>query len=219
MVAREEVHSFSDAFTPQFELIIASDSAPDAQESDREPVPIPQLSVRYQWLIVTGSYYSKTGFDFGTSEAIVRRISFVEVTEETLSRTEFETSGERYEWDASAGIYVHPYVAILGGYKKVRQEFDTTTTVTDSPGTAASRTFSFRTFDDIDIEGPTIGIAASVPIGGGFGMYGSYAHGFMDTKIRTVFEEGDFPSETSPDFDTTYNVAEVGFSYTHGWSA
>jgi len=34
-----------------------------------------------------------------------------------------------------------------------------------------------------------MGIAASVPIGGGFGMYGSYAHGFMDTKIRTVAPE------------------------------
>ena len=71
-----------------------------------------------------------------------------------------------------------------------------------------------REFTDVDIEGPTIGIAASVPIGSGFGMYGSYAHGFMDTKIRTVFGEGDFDIGTSPDFDTSYNVAELGFTYT-----
>lgn len=41
--SRERRFIVSDAFTPEFELIIASDSAPDAQESDIEPVPIPQL--------------------------------------------------------------------------------------------------------------------------------------------------------------------------------
>ena len=40
----------------------------------------------------------------------------------------FKTSGDRYEWDASGGIYIHPYVALLGGYKKVRQEIDFFTT-------------------------------------------------------------------------------------------
>jgi len=211
--SRERQFISNQAVTSNFDFVFASDSAPDAQESDIEPVPIPQLSVRYKWLIVTGGYYSKTGFDFGTSEGMVQQFTS-EGTLETLSRSEFETSGERYEWDASAGIYVHPYVAILGGYKKVRQQIDATTTITDASGQ-----FAFREFTDIDIEGPTIGIAASVPIGGGFGMYGSYAHGFMDTKIRSVFRIFDFfvvDNGTSAELDTTYNVAEVGFSYTHG---
>ncbi|MGH9198626.1 MAG: hypothetical protein ACRD1T_23195, partial [Acidimicrobiia bacterium] len=191
--------------------MIARDMAPDAQESGIEPVPIPQLSVRYKWLIVTGGYYSKTRFDFGTSEATVEEFTFAGLSE--LSRTRFETSGDRYEWDASACIYVHPYVAILGGYKKVRQRIDTITTIRDAFGL-----FTFTDLTDIDIEGPTIGIAASVPIGGGFGMYGSYAHGFLDTKSRTVFRTDGFVFEggSSPDLDTTYNVAEVGFTYTHG---
>lgn len=184
--------------------VFVSDTAPDAQESDIQPVPIPQLSVRYKWLAVTGGYYSKTSFDFGTSVATVQRITPAG-TLETLSRATIESSGERYEWDASASIYVHPYVAILGGYKKVRQEIDTTNTFTDRP--------IVREFTNIDIEGPTIGVAASVPIGGGFGMYGSYAHGFMDTTIRTVVGVSD---RTLPDLDTTYNVAELGFSYTRG---
>ncbi len=210
--SRERRFISNQAITPDFNFVVASDTAPDAQESDIEPVPIPQLSVRYQWLIVTGGYYSKTGFDFGTTEGIVEQFMFEQGIFAPISRTEFETSGERYEWDASAGIYVHPYVAILGGYKKVRQQIDTTTTI-EALGFG---TFAFKEFTDIDIEGPMIGIAASVPIGGGFGMYGSYAHGFMDTKIRTVFGEGDFDTGTSPDLDTTYNVAEIGFSYTHG---
>ena len=28
---------------------------------------MPQLSARYKWLFVTGSYYAKTGFDFDDS--------------------------------------------------------------------------------------------------------------------------------------------------------
>ncbi len=193
-------------------LVIARDTSPDAQESDIEPVPIPQLGVQYKWLLVTGSYYSKTGFDFGTSEGAVDEITSDGVR--SLSRTHFDTSGERYEWDAQVGVYVHPYVVILGGYKRVRQEIDTTTTITDASGT-----FSVIEASDIDIEGPTIGIAASVPIGRGFGVYGSYAHGFMDTTVRSVFRfDPDFlvDTGTSPDFDTEYNVAEFGFTYTHG---
>ena len=113
--------------------MVFSDTAPDALESDIEPVPIPQLSVRYKWLIVTGGYYSKTGFDFGRFKATTEEVTFGG-TGEIISETVVETSGERYEWDTSAGIYVHPYVAILGGYKKVRQELDLTfTTSVRSP--------------------------------------------------------------------------------------
>lgn len=188
-------------------FLSASDTAPDAEESDIEPVPIPQLSVRYKWLVVNGGYYSKTRFDFGRSAGFLELSDDAGETRQALGTTDFETSGERYEWDASAGIYIHPYVAILGGYKKVRQEIVTTIQFTDN--TDPDNNFNGREVTDIAIKGPTIGIAASVPIGGGFGMYGSYAHGFMDTKIRNVSPEGDFDSGTSSDFDTTYNVAEV----------
>jgi hypothetical protein len=220
--SRERAFNFSQGPTITINnetgFLIASDTAPDAEESDIEPVPIPQLSVRYQWLIVTGGYYSKTRFDFG------RSVGFLELldsdsgeTIKEVGKTEFETSGERYEWDASAGIYVHPYVAILGGYKKVRQEIDTAITLTtniDDPDEFAE---SFAASSDVDIEGPTIGIAASVLIGGGFGIYGSYTHGFMDTDVRTVERGADFDvADIKRDLDTSYNVAEVGFAYTHG---
>ncbi|MGH9895921.1 MAG: hypothetical protein ACREA0_28835, partial [bacterium] len=143
--------------------------------------------------------------------------------------TLFSTSGDRYEWDASGGVYIHPYVAILGGYKKVRQEIDAfLTQETVDFSTGATRTDSLRSFSDIDIEGPTIGIAASVPIGRGFGVYASYAHGFLDAEIRDVtqtvngrdaIDDVDCDGRCdnrAPDTDATYDVAELGFSYTHG---
>ena len=192
-------------------LVRVSDTAPDSQESDIEPVPIPQLSVRYKWLFVTGSYYSKTEFEFEPT--------FIDTIQEDpdtglpirgISRTTVETLGERYEWDASGGIYVHPYVALLGGYKKVRQTIDTTSQRTDVfSGTLPVA----RSFSNIDIEGPTIGIAASVPIARGFGIYATYAHGFMDAEIKDVNISTGF--EDSGEFDADYDVAEGGFSYTH----
>ena len=57
-----------------------------------------------------------------------------------------------------------------------------------------------------------------MPIGRGFGMYASYAHGFMDVEARSVttspccLDNGDQDIE----FDADYDVAEAGFSYTHG---
>lgn len=215
--------------------VTSSDTGPDNQESDFEPVPIPQISARYKWLFVTGSYYAKTGFDFDDSRATVQ--AFVDTDGDgspdtgAQSNTLFRTSGDRYEWDASGGVYIHPYVALLGGYKKVRQEIDnflTQETVDLAPGGGIIGTASATSFSDIDIEGPTIGIAASVPIGRGFGVYASYAHGFMDAEIRDVqrtFNGQDLADpdcaplrcdSRAPDTDATYDVAELGFSYTHG---
>ncbi|MGQ0592051.1 MAG: hypothetical protein ACT4QB_05210 [Gammaproteobacteria bacterium] len=204
-------------------LVISRDTAPDNQESDIEPVPIPQISARYKWLFVTGSYYAKTGFDFDDSEATVtvvtpNTIDPDQVTNFAETTTVFSTSGDRYEWDASGGVYIHPYVAILGGYKKVRQEIDffaTRTTEQILPPQLVPPDSS-RSFSDIDIEGPTIGIAASVPIGRGFGVYASYAHGFMDAELRDVLRIPVDQEIASGEFDATYDVAELGFSYTHG---
>jgi hypothetical protein len=214
--------------------VASSDRAPDNQESDIEPVPIPQLSARYKWLFVTGSYYAKTGFDFddteGTTTAFVDTDGDGVLDTGAESTTLFSTSGDRYEWDASGGVYIHPYVALLGGYKKVRQEIDNFATqeTVDLATGATIGTASATSFSDIDIEGPTIGIAASVPIGRGFGVYASYAHGFLDAEIRDVERTANgvdladpdcapFPCDSrAPDTDATYDVAELGFSYTHG---
>ena len=196
--------------------VIVDDTAPDTQESDIEPVPIPQLSAKYKWLFVTGSYYSKTEFEFEPTFGRTRLVDEAgNPTDELFRIVRFDTSGERYEWDASGGIYVHPYVAILGGYKKVRQTIDQTTTGTD----AVSGTLGVGTgYTDIDIGGPTIGIAGSVPLGRGFGMYATYAHGFMDANIRDVITSPCCSDDGALDeeFDADYDLAEAGFYYSHG---
>ena len=52
-------------------IVTIDDTGPDSQESDIEAVPIPQLSARYKWLFVTGSYYSKTEFDFEPTFGVI----------------------------------------------------------------------------------------------------------------------------------------------------
>lgn len=205
----------SSGFETSDGAVVAKDTAPDTQESDIEPVPIPQLGMRYKWLFVTGSYYAKTGFDFDDTQALLQADFDGDGFEDARSTSVFSTSGDRYEWDASGGVYVHPYVAILGGYKKVRQEINSsaTSTLEEVGLPAVTQTATF--FSDLEIEGPTIGIAGSVPIGGGFGMYASYAHGFMDAKIRDVGRSP--PTGASRgEFDADYDVAELGFTYTYG---
>jgi hypothetical protein len=115
------------------------------------------------------------------------------------------------------GWYVHPYVAFLVGYKEVNFETSATSTLTSelssTPGTGImGGRFSFQdtSSSEAEISGPTLGIAGSVPIVGGFGIYASYAHGFMDVDISESFAgfSADF------DADADYDVAELGFSYT-----
>jgi hypothetical protein len=183
-------------------------SNPAAKTSDLEATPIPQLSIRYKWLFATGSYFSETDYRFEPVliDSVVFSDSFSGFTQNNVVN---RTSAERYEYDFAGGIYIHPNIAILGGYKRIQQNFvqNVTNTVTDAFQT---RTFSGTFNNSINVTGPTIGIAGSVPIGSGFGIYANYAHGFMNVDITD--SSGEFAA------DATYDVAELGFTYTYGMS-
>lgn len=194
---------------------VSSGSAQTQTSEGVEPTPIPQLSVRYKWLVLSGSYYPETEFEFRTTadtSTITQVQNFSGIGRRTTQVTFFNaTTAEREEWDAGLGILILPNVAILGGYKEIDQDirfvFTADEIVTDNLfGTTESRGLPVGTSSsDIEIKGPTIGIAGSVPIARGFGLYGSYAHGFMDI---------DFTDDSDGDAD--YDVAELGFTYTHG---
>lgn len=200
---------------------------PQTQTSeDVEPTPIPQLSIRYKWLLLSGSYYPETEFDFRTTtDTVAISQNILDLSGNVLATTTTQgtffdtTTAERKEWDAGLGILVLPNVAILGGYKEIKQDVrdvftldiatDGVPVVTDLPAGTSSQ--------ELEIKGPTIGIAGSVPIAHGFGLYGSYAHGFMDVDITDVFVAANGTSTTDEtDTDADYDVAEVGFTYTRG---
>lgn len=116
----------------------ASDDKPNAQTSDGiEVTPIPQLALKYKWLFLSGSYYPETDFNFSTTESS-SKIELNGIPIVNVIRKD-SASAERYEWDAAGGIYIHKYIAILGGYKKIHQDitltFDATAIVPEGlPG-------------------------------------------------------------------------------------
>ncbi len=213
-----------------FSLNIAG--APRGQTSGTEVSPIPQISVRYKWLIATGSYYAETDFDFPTTT----RLNGIGSTSgaNTVSAFDEKVSASRYEWDVAAGFYVHPNIALLGGYKQMRQNIRYSSqanadprlnTGGDDASNAGNQLLNYTSDGRFDVGGPTIGIAGSVPMGNGFGVYGSYAHGFLtlDDGSGDLFFPPRFASALTPitnvlkgEKDVAYDVAEVGVTYTYG---
>jgi hypothetical protein len=193
-------------------IINTSDTRPDTEISDTEVTPIPQASLRYRRLILVGSYYPETDFDFPDSEATITAITDPDAgAVEQITR--FSGSAERKEWDIALGVNIlFPYFTILGGYKEIDQTTDQGFTETknfyDSNGVlTGTNTRSVSGTGKININGPFIGFAGSAPFGNsGFGMYGSYAHGFMDTDITDSGE----PTHT---YDADYDVAELAVFY------
>jgi hypothetical protein len=67
-----------------------------------EFTPIPVVSVKYQELFVSASYFVRTDYDFPT----------------------LLTDADRYEWDVAVGYYVlPPYLALTVGFKEINQKF------------------------------------------------------------------------------------------------
>lgn len=211
-----------------------SDTRPSTATSSTEITPIPQLSVKFKRVFFTGSYFYNTNYDFtqGQSTRAFRQDltsnGFPGITsEETVTFTN-RLQGERTEWDANGGFYLNRYLAVLLGYKDITRKNtyistpNTSLRFVDSsgnlvPGTTTSN-FPGRTgtsFINDDISGLTLGIAGSAPIWNGFGIYATYAHGFLGgtSTLRDVTGQ-----VSTSDLKVAYDLGELGFSYTQGTS-
>ncbi len=97
--------------------------------------------------------------------------------------------GSRREFDANAGYYVFPGVAVTLGYKQIQQAY-------------GQGTYKWT--------GPTAGLAGSAEISGNWSLYGSLAYGPL--KLRLPAGAADALGNTS--FQSTYAVGEFGLAYT-----
>lgn len=180
---------------------VTADTSEDVQFT-----PIPVLSLRYKNFLISGSLYPSTDFDFPlqSRQIIPQDVNDNDVVDGNdaffLSQ---DLSAERNEWDISGGYYLSRYIAILAGYKKITQDFKRITRLLDSAGDPipGQETPSEST---TEISGPIVGVAVSAPIGRGFGFFGSYAHGFLESE----FDNG-------TDADSPYDLLEAGISYTY----
>jgi hypothetical protein len=166
--------------------------------------PIPVFSARYQNFLLSGSFYPSTDFSFPlASQEIALSPNRPPSAPASADYLTEDVSAERDEWDITGGYYLSPYSVLLVGYKKITQDFTTT------------RRFLNRNLNQIgdaetttattEISGPVLGAAAAIPIGRGFGFFGSYAHGFLETEF----------SGGTRDADASYDLIELGVSYTH----
>lgn len=82
-----------------------------------------------------------------------------------------------------------PHLAFTVGYKEIKQSFVSTATETDflrQPGQEFIPRPAVTAASTTDISGPTLGLVGSAPIGSGFGAYGSFAYGFLETEFQGI---------------------------------
>mgnify|MGYP001588240984 CR=1 FL=1 len=160
--------------------------------SDYEYTSIPVISLRYDNLFVSGSYYMPTKFSFPDTSYLIKYTTLVNEITETA-----KTTAEREEWDTSIGYYVHPSIGLTVGYKNIQQEY---TTTLRSPGITYARPTNTST---TTIKGPTVGITGGYPLGSGFGAYYAFSYGWL---------EASYTGESRKD-DVTYTLTDIGFSF------
>lgn len=132
---------------------------------------IPSASVRYRDFLVAGSYFANHSYGFAGANGN----SF---------------NGDRKEMDIVAGYYVLPTVAVIGGYKEVKQSFSGT---------------GFK------YSGPIFGVNASAPLTGGFSLYGTAALGRLDANLPDGLVT--IGATSSNNYNADYKLGEVGLAY------
>lgn len=162
--------------------------------SKAQPVLIPSLAMRFKDLVISGGYFTTTKFDFQKFTTVV---DFGPPTGFTVDTT--TATAKRTESDVNLGYVIYRSIALSVGYKQISQKYHT---VDSSPGL---QDFVFDS--ETKYAGPTIGIAASAPIGrGGLGLYDNFSYGQLKAQF-TGEEEKD---------DAMYISSELGFTYKAG---
>ncbi|MCM0080385.1 hypothetical protein L4X63_02170 [Geomonas sp. Red32] len=115
--------------------------------SGTEVINIPVLSVKYKDFFVGGSYLPETTFKLA----------------DNAGGTPFVFNAKRSEWDASAGYYVVPSVAVTLGYKSITQEFPNS---------------------KYEFGGPTLGLSGKADIAYGLGLYSNAGFGYLSAERK-----------------------------------
>jgi len=212
--------------------------------SGTETTLIPVVSVRTKNWFVSGSYFTKTEYGFakqsldfpfyipfdGTTnfideidengDGVEDDWEEVEVNDPVMLKYPLDilVKNDRTEWDINVGYYLHKYLLVTAGYKRIERDYETTGEIpkyeittfdeNDTPSTKPSTEIfpnggKFRVSTRSKSSGPTLGIASVVPLQGRFGLYGNFAFGRLDTTV-----EGNETNRT-----TDYYLGDMGLFY------
>jgi len=123
-------------------------------------------------------------------------------------------SGERSEWDINVGYYLFPTLAVTAGYKRIKRQVsmdipdDFSLTLFNEAGQTATVDVNqlrqaFLEEQDNKTDGLMLSIASVVPLQYQFGLYGSFAYGWLKTKGN------------GKTIDSKYKLGELGLLYSH----
>jgi len=146
-------------------------------DSGTEISHIPIVSLRYKNFFVSGSYFTKTDYDFdkmydeqGYYSSDLDSYGNVMFIEENIS-------AERSEWDITTGYYVNPNLAITFGYKNIERVYHHSYSHSFVQSSGEIVTYTGQHQDNMKTKGLTLGLTSSVPLGRGFGVYSNFAYG------------------------------------------
>lgn len=178
--------------------------------ADEQVTPIPTLNMRYKQFFASGSYYPETEFTFApitestswrNSSSTNKNNEQIDVLDAAKGSGNVTTyaNAKRTEWDINVGYSLTPNIALLAGYKSVRQVFNQSYIYDND---LADKRNGNAEEEIYDIGGPLLGIALSAPLTHGFGAYFNYMHGFLD---------GSYLNKT---YNVDYDLMEGGLAYT-----
>jgi hypothetical protein len=172
--------------------------------SDHYLAHIPNMSLRYKNVFISGSKYSSGEIEFPRITDVYDFDGYGGGTSGDIYNLEYKA--ERDELDVNLGAYVYRSLALTVGWKEVNQTYkvfgygDPTRVVT------------FRSESETWYGGPTFGVSGSATLGEGAktSVYGNFSFGFMDVEYTPE------PPADEPEDSATYQSSEVGLAFALG---
>jgi len=166
---------------------------------------IPSISLKIKDFFISTSYMGAPEYTFPQYTDTIVITSGPTSTAYTLKHN---ITATRTESDTNIGWFASKNLALTLGYKVVTQE------LTDKrSGTGLT---SRTQIDKPTYAGPTVGFIGSVPVGGGFGMYGNLALGKLDMEYEggSTTYKCDY---VSTEIGVGFKTKDVPISFTMGY--
>jgi len=164
---------------------------------------IPTLNLRYKKFFVSGSYLPDTNYSFET-----QNIDLVD-KEIYIGTIAAQFNATRSEWDINLGYYILPSLIVTAGYKNINREFDINLNDKQFPNVVQP----FLNVGKTDTSGFTLGFAGVAPLRGQFGLYGSFAYGWLKTEKNISSNFKNVLGQQYGNFDVKYYLGEFGLTY------
>lgn len=156
---------------------------------------IPTAAFKYKEFFLSGSFMITPDYTFP------KQTNFV-------SGGALDTAnikGNRSEIDMNMGYYVIPQLALTFGYKGVFEKFK-----------VSSSQFGYSE-NSVYLNGVTLGVTGSAPIGNGFSVYGSGSGGIMFVTYNPASTYTDTAGYESSELGFAWHKQGTGFTTTLGY--